>query len=466
MLVAAFAILLFVDFKNFPEKALSAFCVADAHFPDSFRPTAERVLLGGTLLTCFFVFFLLQERSAHDDSRFDAEEYWAWPRAFRELWAGNLQFSVLVLEAALLGLVVLGFLGERVQGFGRVDQLGAFARSVAVRGAILLPLALVSPVLLRLVRDAFRTLFDPELGTLFGSGALARALAGGLSRAQAALYACAAFGLCLSLIYYPLLAVQISPKQVFEAYSRESSRGEALGMLGAGAASATYYAGRNVPAFDSAGRAFDWLVTGNERRWLVIRDTDLPALNALYRASRTPPRNLPVIDAGSSEILLVSNRLGSSHNDNPLSRYVLEAAPNPSHPLSANLGDKLDVLGWDTFDLDGKLVSFVEAGRRYRFVIYYRVVAQVAGTWETFVHVDGFQRRFNGDHPTLDGKYPFGLWHVGDFIADRCELALEPNFGAGKYRVYVGLFSGSRRLEVRRGRAEENRLEAGFLEVR
>ena len=54
----------------------------------------------------------------------------------------------------------------------------------------------------------------------------------------------------------------------------------------------------------------------------------------------------------------------------------------------------------------------------------------------------------------------------GDFIADRSAFALEPNFGAGKYRVYFGLYSGNRRLEVRRGRAEENRLEAGFLDVR
>jgi hypothetical protein len=80
--------------------------------------------------------------------------------------------------------------------------------------------------------------------------------------------------------------------------------------------------------------------------------------------------------------------------------------------------------------------------------------------------VDGFQRRFNGDHPTLAGKYPFNLWHVGDFIADRSEFVLEPNFGAGKYRVYFGLYSGNRRLEVRRGPAAENRLEAGFLDVR
>jgi hypothetical protein len=32
--------------------------------------------------------------------------------------------------------------------------------------------------------------------------------------------------------------------------------------------------------------------------------------------------------------------------------------------------------------------------------------------------------------------------------------------------VYFGLYSGNRRLDVRRGQAEENRLDAGYLEVR
>jgi hypothetical protein len=237
-------------------------------------------------------------------------------------------------------------------------------------------------------------------------------------------------------------------------------------MLGAGAAGATYYAGRNVPSFATAAQAFDWLAASQERRWLVIREADLGALNALYRARQDPPRNLPVIDNRSSEIVLVSNRLGASANKNSLAPYVLEHAPSPAHQLSANLGDKLDVLGWDTLDLDGHAVDAVEAGRHYVFVIYFRVVQPISGSWETFIHVDGFQRRFNGDHPTLAGKYPFNLWHVGDFIADRSEFALDPNFGAGQYRVYFGLYSGNRRLEVRRGQAAENRLEAGFLDVR
>ena len=466
MVAVAFAILLLVDFRNFPEKGLSAFCVSDAHFPESFRVAAERWLGAGTLIFAGAFFFLLQERSSHDSPRFRAAEYGTWPRLLRELWAGNLLFAAVVVEAALVGLCLLGLLSERVLALGKLEMLGAAQRDWASKAAVGLPVLLASPLLLMAVRDSFRTLFDPELGSVVGSGWLSRTLTGGLSRAQAALLVCVGFGLCLSLGYYPMLAAQISPKQVFEAYRKQAKPGEPLGMLGAGSASATYYAGRNVPTFDKPEQAFEWLTANGARRWLAIREADLGALNALYRARTEPPNNLPVIDNSSSEIVLVSNELGANENKNPLSSYVLEQAPAPTHPLSANLGDKLDVLGWDTLDLEGHPVASVEAGRRYVFVIYFRVVQPISGSWETFIHVDGFQRRFNGDHPTLAGKYPFNLWRVGDFIADRSEFALEPNFGAGKYRVYFGLYSGNRRLEVRRGQAVENRLEAGFLDVR
>jgi 4-amino-4-deoxy-L-arabinose transferase-like glycosyltransferase len=467
MVVCALAILLLVDFKNFPEKGLSAFCVPDAHFPDSFKETAWHLLAAGTLLFCGAFFFLLQERSSHHDSRFEAREYRAWWRSLRELWAGNLQFALLVLEAALLGLWLLGTLGDHVPSLNRLEALGAAQRRVVLGAAGAVPLLIAAPWLVLAIRDAFRTLFDPELGSVFGAGRVSGWLLGGASRAQAALSAGAGFGLCLSLIYYPRLAAQISPKQVYEAYQRDAKSGEELGMLGSGSASASYYAGRTVPSFELATRAFDWLTSSaGKRRWLVIRDTDLAPLNSLFRASATPAHNLPVLDARSSEILLVSNQLAGQPNQNPLARYVLEEAPHPSHVLNANLDDKLDVLGWDALASDGRPVAAVEAGRHYEFVIYYRVVQPISGSWETFIHIDGFQRRFNGDHPTLAGKYPFNLWHVGDFIADRHDFALEPNFGAGKYRVYFGLYSGSRRLEVRRGAAEENRLDAGFLAVR
>jgi len=110
-------------------------------------------------------------------------------------------------------------------------------------------------------------------------------------------------------------------------------------------------------------------------------------------------------------------------------------------------------------------VDSVVPGKPYEFVIYYKVVASISGTWETFIHIDGYQRRFNADHKTLDNKYPFHLWRVGDYMVDVTTFTLEPNFTPGDYHVFYGLFMGDRRLDVKRGAQNENRLEAGALRV-
>jgi hypothetical protein len=204
---------------------------------------------------------------------------------------------------------------------------------------------------------------------------------------------------------------------------------------------------------------------GDERRWLVARASDLPQLNSSYRS--IGHGNLPVLDARSSEILLVSNQLTAGEkNDNPFDDAILDTPPKPLHPMNANLGGQLDVLGWDVTTLDNKPVESVTPATKFEFVIYYKVVGSISGNWETFIHIDGFQRRFNGDHPTLDGKYPLHLWRVGDYIADRYEFALEPFFTPGDYDVFFGLFIGNRRLDVKTGRQNDNRLEAGKIRVR
>jgi hypothetical protein len=274
-----------------------------------------------------------------------------------------------------------------------------------------------------------------------------------------------ACGAGLSLGYYPELSVQLSPQESYAAFLRLARPGEALALVGTSSATAPYAAGRSVVALADTDQAYEWLFAPGPRRWLLLRSETLGGLNSRYRA-RVGNGNLPILDAHSSETLLASNRLDPGEkNENPLSRFLLERPPEPMHPLNGNLGDQLDVLGWDVTDLDGKPVRAIRPGRHYSFSLYFRVVARISGSWETFVHIDGFQRRYNGDHPTLDGRYPFSLWNVGDLVADRHEITLEPNFAPGSYRVYVGLYAGSRRLPVRRGSGSEDRLDAGTIIV-
>lgn len=190
-------------------------------------------------------------------------------------------------------------------------------------------------------------------------------------------------------------------------------------------------------------------------------------MNSRYRSRVRPRTNLPVLDARSSEILLISNQLGDGEtNQNPFAPWVLDAPPNPTRRADGNFGGQLEAIGWDVVGPDGRPVQAVEPGKPYDFRIYYEVKAKISGNWETFIHIDGFQRRYNGDHKTLEGKYPLHLWLIGDHIVDVHRFVLEPNFTPGDYRVFFGLFIGSRRLEIKRGKHHENRLDVGTLRVK
>jgi hypothetical protein len=377
----------------------------------------------------------------------------------RDLWNGNLLFGMLVLEAAALGFFAFDVLGRYVAPLERFVTQSEFLRPLALFGFLVIPGLVVLPVIVMAARDVFRWL-DLARSSRRSFGLIPRR--GSLGAAAVALFAG-----WLSLGYYPALADRLSPEESYEAFRRFARPGEPLGMVGSRGSLSTYYAGPNVVSFRGAEEAYRWLLEPGGRRFLLLRAEGLASLNARYRAQVSKTSNLPVLDAHSSDILLVSNQLRpGEHSENPLDAFLLGSLPRPTRPLDANLGDQLDVLGWDVTDLEDRPVNDVVPRRRYRFVIYYRVIARISGAWETFLHIDGFQRRFNGDHKTLGGRYPFSLWQPGDIIADRHEIELEPNLTPGTYQVYFGLYAGSRRLPVKRGAHHEDRLQGGPLVVR
>jgi hypothetical protein len=252
---------------------------------------------------------------------------------------------------------------------------------------------------------------------------------------------------------------------VFESYARLHRAGEPLALLGVRGRSAVYYSGADVESFTDSSRAFAWLMdAGESRRWLVVKSDDLPKLNSLHR--KQTQRNLPVVDGRSSQILLVSNRLDGRPSESWLDRVVLDAAPAIAHPVDAQLDDQLTVLGWDVVDEGGRVVPDVVPARKYRMRFYYRVLKPVTGAWKSFLHIDGHQRRFNGDHAVLDGKYAMSLWQPGDIVVDEVEVQLEPNFGPGEYAVFYGFFAGETRMKVTRGPNHENRVNGGVVRVR
>lgn len=296
-------------------------------------------------------------------------------------------------------------------------------------------------------------------------------VAGDLLRHRAAGMACAGalvgFVLCFS--YYPALANQLSPKEVFESY-RHLCGDAPLALLGVGGRASAYYAGGQPRSVNDPASAYQWMTSGgSERRCLALKADELPKLNQLWRehSAESTRTNLPILDARSSQILLAASALPAEQkNLNPLSEILPSVPPRPLRKIGANMDDKLEVIGLDVVDERGRSVDSVIPGRSYHFKTYYRVLAPVTTEWEAFVHIDGYHRRHNGDHKPMNGKYPMTLWLPGDVLVDDAELKLEPNFTPGTYTIYFGLYVGDTRLKVLSGPNDgDNRISGGPLRV-
>ena len=368
------------------------------------------------------------------------------------------------------------------RGFEPFEEL--FYRLRTTRGPILFAecilavfMVLLVPAVVLLALLSHGTKPIPALGLAIPSGVglfLGLGILGDLVRHRAAALAVggAVVGGILCISYYPALANQLSPKEVFESYRKVRKPCEPLALLGVGGRTAAYYAGGQPQTFNDPTSGFAWL-SGAEpgcRRFLAVKAEELPKLNELYRErdrGGAPRTNIPVLDARSSQINLVaSSLLPGESNENPLRKIVLDAPPHPHRKLDVNMEDKLEVLGIDIIDLNGKPIESVAPGRKYHMRTYYRVLAPITTEWEAFIHIDGYRRRHNGDHKPMNGKYPMNLWLTDDLLVDEYEFGLEPNFTPGAYTIYFGLFVGDTRLKVKSGPSDgENRINGGQLRV-
>jgi 4-amino-4-deoxy-L-arabinose transferase-like glycosyltransferase len=453
--VSVMVVLFMRDYLMFPEKGLSAFAIAGGSFPESFKASAGNlIMVSSAIFASVFLFSWLEKTNR---PWFDLKDYLSWPRALGRAWGGSLLVALAVVQAVLVvgaAAVAFGAYSSHASPHLKqiLQQMGQQLRVYALNAFWVLPLTVLAVVWgTMLLRDAFRLFFDKT----------------GVSRGVVTLAAGVVVGCLLSFVYYPALASQLSPKDVFESYARMRKDGEAMGLLGVGGRSTSYYSGGEVKSLTDVQSAYSWLTEAPGRRWLAVRNEDLGRLNSLHRARPGTKQNLPVLDARSSQILLVSNvLLPGENNQSPYESMVLDRDPGPANRVEANLQDQLLSIGWDVWDATGKTrVDSLVPAKKYHFRLYYKVLAQPSGEWETFIHIDGFHRRFNGDHKTLGGKYPFSLWQIGDYVVDDYEFSLEPNFTPGNYNLLYGLFVGETRMKVKSGKHDDNRIDAGMIRV-
>lgn len=456
----ALSMLLFFDFRTRPESAFAAFGVGVLTFPDALAPIHQSVWSLGTLLVLVPFFFAVQEAGSGASQAFACwHDYREYLRALRSAYGGSLWFA---LVASWVVLLIWGWaliIGENLLGLRVFAGLWSLARTAALHAWWVTPaLVLFTPLAVLSLRDAVRWLSREKptksrfLPTLSRTGLVTTGLV--------------ACGLLLSLYYYPKLSSEFSPKQVFEAYTARAKPNEPLALLGVSSSVAAYYTKASPDWLATPAEAAEWLDDDAGRRFVLVRTSDLAELNAAFRKSKDPAANLPVIAAGSSEILLASNRSGGELNENPFEALVRTEVPSVRHPVLANLAGRLEIVGWQIRTDDGALTTSVLPGRSYQLELVYRVVGQFMDEWDTFVHIDGYGRRFNADHETLQGRYPMRFWNRGDVIVDKHALTLDPNFTPGDYRLYFGMYRGQRRLPVTRGSHDADRVDGGVVKVR
>ncbi len=136
-----------------------------------------------------------------------------------------------------------------------------------------------------------------------------------------------------------------------------------------------------------------------------------------------------------------------------------------SQPLSVNLGNQVDLVG---YDLDKQEVR---AGDTMRLTLYWRPRGEVEEDYTVFTHLidaEGQIRAQDDDYP-LGGDYPTSFWGVGEVIQDQYALEVPLEVPAGEHDIEVGLYlaSSGSRLPVLddAGQVLDNRVVLGTVMV-
>ena len=281
-------------------------------------------------------------------------------------------------------------------------------------------------------------------------------------------------GLVPRIHTYPELLARLSPGAAFDAWVQCRHPGEPLGLVGIDKRSVAFAPGTAVVPHNDARSAGAWLAAAGSdgpdspRRFLALGATELPRVNAAFRAVRGT--NVPVLAGQESATLLAASAFSpGEHTENPLDAIVLATAPRLQHPLDAVLEDRLEAVGWEVTDDRGRVVDAVPRGSRHAHVrLFLRARTDGLSGYCTFLHIEHTPSRFSAEH--REHAYPMSIWRTGDVVVDDFEVKLPAQFRPGSYRVYWGVgvlpCENDQRMHVTTGATDgRDRIPGGTLEV-
>ncbi len=276
-------------------------------------------------------------------------------------------------------------------------------------------------------------------------------------------------------IFVPEVTNHLSQRGVFETYTRLADGDEPLYRYQVTARDNSIYL-QDLEDLKSSRQLHD-AFGGEERIFAVIPRSKLAAIN--YDVRKAKGKNLAVLDARSSRLLLVSNRLEDGETDhNFVADKIVEGEPQVDYPVTYESGGEqkhavfdgaLEFLG---YSLDkprpSNGVPVYEWGEEMVITYYFRVLKRVPSSQKIFLHVDYPGNRINGDHYPNDGEFPTNYWLPGDVVKDVHPLEIDSYSSPGVYTLNMGFFLGSRRMSVTPREAHDgrDRITIGKIEVK
>jgi hypothetical protein len=117
-------------------------------------------------------------------------------------------------------------------------------------------------------------------------------------------------------------------------------------------------------------------------------------------------------------------------------RFTATDAAPASHPVDADLGGQVRLLGYD-------LAGMPVPGQALSLTLYWQALRPMAQDYTIFVHLlgPGGELLAQHDAPPLYGVYPTSRWVAGDVFTQQVRLSIPPDARAGKYELLAGMYT-------------------------
>lgn len=111
-------------------------------------------------------------------------------------------------------------------------------------------------------------------------------------------------------------------------------------------------------------------------------------------------------------------------------------APPVSHPITATLGDQVELLG---YDLSSQPVT---PGGTLTLTLYWRALSEMEEDYTVFTHLVAPDGSMSGqrDSQPVGGTYPTSLWLPEEVVTDVYEIAVGADAVPGEHRLEVGMY--------------------------